>query len=132
MNKKWNRNIIPKKDLRGCSTTLTYDRLKSIIEDVMFNPQPTKSGTIEPPLFKKLPEDFDLDFQIQNGYMYSIEGELSLWTGAGGIRDIIKKSREIGLPDVIIAQDIYISDYTGKVRGTYWIGDVVWKKIEKS
>lgn len=78
---------------------------------------------------KKLPEGFNLDSQIKDGYMYETHGDIKLATGAGGIRDIIKAMRETGLPDIWIAQDIYVYDYNTGKGG--WIGNIKWEPINK-
>ena len=106
---------------------LSYEKLGKIIKDMMFTKDTSKPKTKEERTWRELPEGFDLDFQIQNGYLYTVSGGLTLFTGSGGIRDIISSMREAGIADSIIAQDIFIH-YNGK---DYWIGDITWKKIEK-
>lgn len=112
---------------------LTKEKIEEVLKDIMFSTQTKEDGTKKPPMFRELPEGFDLDFQIQDGYIYQMgggEGEMTLMTGCGGIRSYIEQCRKLKMNDFFIAQDIYVGDYSkGSSGRMYWIGDVKWKKI---
>lgn len=97
----------------------------------MYTKDTSKPKNSKEKTWRELPENFNLDFQIQDGYMYRTSGDLVLMTDSGGIRSIIKALRDKGLPDFLIAQDIYVGDYSkGSSGRMYWIGDVRWEKLE--
>lgn len=111
---------------------LTKEKIEEIIKDVMYTKDTSKPKTIKERTCRELPLGFDLDFQIQDGYMYQTSGDMVLMTGSGGIRSIITSMREAGFPDSLIAQDIFVGDYSkGSDGRMYWIGDVKWTPITK-
>lgn len=109
---------------------VSLEYLEKVLKDIMYG-EVKPDGTKTKGIFKELPEGFNLDEQIQDGYMYQTSGDIVLMTGAGGIRDIIRAQREAGIPDFIIAQSIYVTDYYNQSTQAYWIGDVKWTPIEK-
>lgn len=108
-------------------SSITEEKMKEIIKDFFYGDSLKESKIFQP--IKELPQDFNLDSQIKDGYMYETHGSIKLATGSGGIRDIIKASREAGIPDIFIAQDIYVYDYETGNGG--WIGDIKWTPITK-
>lgn len=111
------------------SSKLTKEHIEEVLKDIMFKGNPETGNK---PLFKEFNKN--LDEQIQSGYMYMISSQgMTLMTGTGGIRDFIKANREQGLPDWMIAQDIYVSEDRALMSNTkwYWIGGITWKKINE-
>lgn len=105
---------------------LTEQKIRQIIEDVMYTPSKDKPNS--KPFAIKLPEGFDLDDQIKDGYLYELSNDnMTLMTGSGGIRDMIKTCRNSGLPDEFIVSGIFV------VAGTHRINivDAVWTPINK-
>ena len=110
---------------------LTEEKIRQVIEEVMYKPDGTPAFF---PTVRPLPENFDLDFQIQDGYAYMLSSDgdnLTLMTGSGGIRDYITTMREAGAGDDYIASSIFVTDYTGKETNQWHsIIDIKWKPRE--
>lgn len=105
---------------------LTEQKIKQIIEDVMYTPPKDKPNS--KPFATKLPEGFNLDDQIKDGYLYEVSNDnMTLMTGSGGIRDMIKTCRNSGLSDEFIVGDIFIVAGTRRIN----IVDAIWTPINK-
>lgn len=84
---------------------ITEKLIKETLEDMLYKPNP-KTGVA---MFVKLPEGFNLDDQIKNGFAYQFTaGTMVLSTGFGGVKELIKTQREAGLPDEAIAAGLKV------------------------
>lgn len=76
----------------------------------------------------------DIKDLIKTGYFYRIGLKHVMVTGSGGALNYINVCRESGIPDEMIAEDIYITESKGMTTNMEWycINTITWKNASET